>query len=637
MDAVIIGTAGHVDHGKTALISAITGVDTDRLKEEKERGISIDLGFASFSLSGGRVAGIIDVPGHERFINNMLAGTAGIDLVLLVIDASEGVMAQTREHLNILQLLGLEKGLVVLTKIDLVDEEWLDMVEEEVRGELRGTFLQEAPFCRVSAVTGSGIEELRAMLDRLTRMVAPRDLNAPMRLPVDRSFIISGFGTIVTGTLIQGRVGIGDIVEVLPAGEKARVRNIEVFNHGVKEAFAGHRVAINLSGVEKSELERGSVICSPGYFRRTSMLDASVTILNRVTRDVKNLDPLHLYLGTSRVVARMAILDKEILRPGERGLVQLRLESPLVADRKDRFIIRSYSPVVTIGGGMVLDPFSERRPRRARRTIIKTLRELEREILTSGTDRSYVVQKISQLKVADFSRLETMARLGKEKLESLIGELKDEGKIMDLGGSYITAETLEKWEEEVTAFLDDYHRKHPLLAGVPRAQLRGVIPAELSIREYDAFLDNLEAKGVVSCQGEKVCRAGFVPELTPGEEIFISKIKSILSEARFQPPPAREIAASTDRKIADLESLLEYMSDRGWIIKISEDMYLLQDLYEEALEMLRDHFRQHDRLTMAQFRDCLQSSRKYMQALLEHFDQKKYTKRVGDYRVPWKL
>lgn len=637
MDAVIIGTAGHVDHGKTALINALTGVDTDRLKEEKERGISIDLGFASFSLSDGRVAGIIDVPGHERFINNMLAGAAGIDLVLLVIDASEGVMAQTREHLNILQLLGLQKGLVVLTKTDLVDEEWLDMVEEEVREELQGTFLQEGPYCRVSAVTGAGIEELREMLDRLTGTIAPRDLHAPMRLPVDRSFTISGFGTIVTGTLIQGRVGIGDIVEALPAGEKARVRNLEVFNRSVDEALAGQRVAINLSGVEKKDMERGSVICSPGYFKRTSMLDASVTILSKASRGVKNLDPVHLYLGTTRVVARMAVLEKETLRPGEKGLVQLRLESPLVADRKDRFIIRSYSPVITIGGGMVLDPFSERRPRRARKVIIKALHELENEILTSGTDKSYVIQKISQLKIADFPRLETVARLGKEKLGALIKELEDEGKIVELGGSYVTADTLKRWEEEVTSFLDSYHRKYPLSAGMPRAQLKGAIPVELSIREYDSFLDNLVVKGKISCQGEKVCRAGFTPELTPKEENLINRIKTVLAEARFQPPPTKELATSVNRKIADLELLLEYMIDRGWIIKINEDMYLLNALYEEALEVLRNHFHHHDQLTMAQFRDYLQSSRKYMQALLEHFDQRKFTKRMGDYRVPWKL
>lgn len=636
MDSVIIGTAGHVDHGKTALINALTGIDTDRLKEEKERGISINLGFASFSMSDGRVAGIIDVPGHERFINNMLAGAVGIDLVLLVIDATEGVMAQTREHLSILELLGLQQGIVALTKTDLVDEEWCDLVEEETREELKGTFLEDVPYCRVSSATGQGLDELKEKLEELTRSAYQRDVHAPLRLPADRSFTISGFGTIVTGTLVQGKVSTGDTVEVLPAGENARVRNLQVFSSSVDEAWAGQRVAINLSGLEKSNVERGSVVCRPGFFKLTSLIDASVNVLSHVPRGIKTLDPVHLYVGTTRVVARVALLDKEALMPGESGLAQLRLESPLVAERKDKFIIRSYSPVTTIGGGVVLDPVSERRPRRIRKKVVQSLKELEQEIKVSGSDKSFVLQKLGQLKIADISRLETATRLGTEKLKSIIKDFAEEEKVIDLDGSYVTAENMQSWEDIIITALDAYHLKHTLLAGIPRAQLKGSIPADLSIREYDSLLENLSDRGLIE-DGDRIARAGFYPRPTPQQEELINKIEKTFLEYRFQPPALKELSTVLKQDVPYIESLLDYMINSERMVKISEEIYLHRSLYNEALRVLKDHFAKHDTITMAEFRDYLQSSRKYMQALLEHFDQKKITRRKDDYRVPWKM
>lgn len=637
MESLIIGTAGHVDHGKTVLINALTGADTDRLKEEKERGISIDLGFASFPLPDGRQAGIVDVPGHEKFINNMLVGAAGIDLVLLVIDVNEGLMEQTWEHLGILELLGLEKGIVVLTKIDLVDEEWCDMVEEEVKEALQGTFLEDVPCCRVSAYSGEGIDELKELLEQLTATVIPRDINAPMRLPVDRSFIISGFGTIVTGTLLQGRVQVGDTVEILPTGATARVRNLQVYGRNVEEAQAGQRVAINLAGVEKSEIERGSVVCWPGYFQLTSLLDATMQMLERAPRELKHLDPVHLYLGTTRVVARVALLEKDGLYPGDSGLVQLRLSSPLVAERKDRFIIRSYSPVTTIGGGVVLDPASERPHRRLRDKYLSSLKELEQEIIETDSDKSFVEQKIRQLKITDLKRLQTSTRLGKDNLQFIVDELEDEGRLVKLGDSLVASDILEEWEKAVVVFVDDYHEKTPLSPGISRAQLKNAIPASLSIKEYDSFLEMLIDQGLIEERGDKICRAGFIPRLKENEQKIVGEITSILQYSRFQPPSVKELAQKLGCELDYMEDLIDYMVEHNMLIKIHEDMYLLPELYEEALQELTKHFSENDTITMAEYRDLLQSSRKYMQPLLEYFDQQKITRRKGDYRVPWKI
>lgn len=636
MDSVIIGTAGHVDHGKTALINALTGIDTDRLKEEKERGISIELGFASFPLSNGRIAGIIDVPGHERFIHNMLAGAGGIDLVLLIIDATEGVMPQTREHLFILELLGLEKGLIVLTKVDLVETDWIEIVEEEIREELGGTFLEYSPICRVSSVTGEGLEELKQMLDRLTLTVMSRDSQAPLRLPVDRVFSISGFGTVITGTLVQGKIRVGETVEALPPGRKARVRNLQVFGRNVDEARAGQRVAVNLSGLEKSQLERGSVICHPGYFHLSSLIDASLKILPGAPRAVNHLDPVHLYLGTARVVARVALLDREELPPGHKGLVQLRLESPLVAERKDRFVIRSYSPMTTIGGGLILDPHAIRRYRRFRTRVVDALGDLE-EGLRTGKEQSFVLQKIKLQEPADLPALETSTRLGLEKLKANIEELENTGRIKRFGSSLVTPDTAGKWVDKVESFLDEYHRRSPLSPGVSRAHLKSIVSQELPLKDYDLFLDDLSRQKVIDVKDDKVRRAGYTPALSSRDEEYIHKIENIMGGALFQPPFLKDLASDLGLELSYLETLVDYLVNEGKLVKINEEYYILSHFYEKAVQAVRDHFRDSKTMTMAQFRDRLNSSRKYVQPLLEYFDQKRLTRRNGDFRVPWKL
>ncbi len=630
MEHLIIGTAGHVDHGKTVLIKALTGVDTDRLREEKERGISIDLGFAPFKLPGGRLAGVVDVPGHERFIHNMLAGAAGMDLVLLVVDANEGVMPQTREHLNILELLGLQKGIVVITKIDLVDEEWRELVEEEIREELKGTFLENAPVQPVSALTGLGIEELKALIDAMTREVTPRNAAGPLRLPLDRAFVVPGFGTVITGTLFSGTVRTGDTVAVIPPGVEARVRNIQVHERDVQEAKAGQRVALNLSGLEKEQLSRGAVVGTPGYYRPTTLIDVKLTLLPGAPRLLKNLDPVHFFLGTARTVARLLLLDREELRPGEAALVQCRLERPLVAERGDPFIIRSYSPMTTIGGGRVLDP-SPARHRRFRQSVLAHLSELEQDLETGG-DEAFVRQKLEELTVADLPKLAQATRLPAERLTEIMEALRQKNVIESLGESFATRASLQEWEAKILSRLEQFHRQFPLAPGISRAQLRGVLPRAFSLREYDALLGRLAADKI-TVRGDLVSLHGYIPTPSPEEAEVLGRLVRIYEQGGLQPPSAREAAKSAGADSRRQEELFAYLVSQGTLVKVAEDLYFHSEAYRGAVELLRRHFASSETLTLAQFRDLSGSSRKYIQALLEHFDQIRLTRRVGDHRV----
>ena len=635
MEQLIIGTAGHVDHGKTVLIKALTGVDTDRLQEEKERGISIDLGFAPFRLPSGRLAGVVDVPGHERFIHNMLAGAAGMDLVMLVVDASEGVMPQTREHLDILQLLGVQKGIVVITKIDLVEEDWRELVREEIREELKGTFLEQAPILAVSALKGQGLEELKTIIDEMTAVLEPRSSSGPLRLPVDRSFVIAGFGTVITGTLIQGSVRVGETVAIVPPGLEARVRNIQVHDADVKEAMAGSRVALNLSGLEKSEVQRGSVISTPGYYRQTALLDVMVELLARAPRRIKNLDPVHFFLGTARVVAKLLLLDQDELLPGETALVQCRLDRPLVAERGDPFVIRSYSPMTTIGGGRVLDPYPARH-RRFRTEVIERLKELK-QAPSAGGDSAFVRRKLEELLAADITRLVKETRLDSSKVELILEELIARNIVRKLGNSYLVAGILMQYEEKIQTELERYHKKYPLAPGISRAQLKGLLPSAFSQKDYDALLENLQNLEKVSMKSDLVTLHGFKPEPLTGDKKIIELLENVYRSGSLQPPSVKDAMEKAGAAITRKDELYNYLQSIGALVKVSEELYFHGDAYNEALSLLRRHFSENEQLTLAQFRDITGTSRKFVQALLEHFDQAKYTRRVEDYRVPFKL
>lgn len=632
MSHVIIGTAGHVDHGKTALIKALTGEDTDRLKEEKERGISIELGFAPFRLPSGRMAGVVDVPGHERFIHNMLAGIGGIDLVLLVVDVTEGVMPQTREHVEIMDLLKIPRGIVVLAKADLAeDEDWLDLVEEEVKEALHGTFLVNAPFFRVSAHSGRGMPELVAAIDAMTAEMPARDDRAPLRLPVDRVFSITGFGTIVTGTLLAGRVTVGATVDVMPAGRAARVRQVQVHGAAVETATAGQRAAVNLAGVEKELLPRGSVLAAPGSLEAAYMLDARLKLLASAPRAVKNLTRVHVYLGTGRSVGRIALLDRDELTPGQDALIQLRLEGPLVVQGGDRFIIRSFSPMTTIGGGLVLS-VSALKHKRFRTDVLDKLKELEK-----GDPAAPLLQRVRRDSVVARNVLEKQSGLAPDVLESSLSRLEEEGKLLRAGDSYIDSLAAGEWRETILDTLSSFHRANHLVLGMSKAELKTVLPKEIPQKIYDWFLERLEADGSVTSHGNLAALAGHTPEPDEKEARRITLLKQIYLEGGFTPPSVREAAEKAGLSPADAEKLVGYLVWRDVLVRLDDQLALHREYFERAREELVRHFRENKTLAAGEFREKLGSTRKYVLPLLETFDRLKWTRRLGEERVPWRL
>jgi selenocysteine-specific elongation factor len=627
---LIIGTAGHVDHGKTALIKALTGADTDRLKEEKARGISIDLGFAPFRLPGGMTAGVIDVPGHERFISNMLAGIGGIDLVLLVVDVMEGVMPQTHEHLQILQLLNIQRGIVVLTKCDLAEEDWIDIVEEETREEVAGTFLQDAPFCRVSAVTGQGIPELVDIIRKAAATVTPKDADGPMRLPVDRHFTVAGFGTVVTGTLLSGCVGPGDPVEVIPPGKEVRVREVQVHGKKVDKAFAGQRVALNLAGLDRELIQRGTVVGSPGIFEQAERLDVRLTLLPDAPRPLKFRDPVHFYLGTARVVGIVALLDRDLLEPGESAIVQIHLDRPLVAHRQDRFIIRSYSPMTTIGGGTVIDPGPVKH-RRFRKEVMAALSELE-----SG-EQSFLLQKLADLGCARVRDLELSSGMGMERIVGHLETLQKEGKVAALGDQWATSENLRSWRHKLVEETGRFHAANPLLPGIPHATLKARLPGNLQPKAFDQLLATVTAEGDLFQQGEWLHLPGFTATPDPNQAREIARIENAYREAGPMAKNKREMLDQLGLPAEKAEPYFGFLFARGILVRLNEESFIHSETYRRGIALLKEHFSRQETLTLAEFRDIFGSARKQVQALLEHFDGLKYTMRKGDVRVAWKL
>jgi selenocysteine-specific elongation factor len=560
----------------------------------------------------------------------MLAGIGGIDLVLLVVDVNEGVMPQTREHLQILKLLRIPRGILVLTKCDLAEADWLDIVEEEIREEVAGTFLAEAPVCRVSALTGAGIAELLATIQGILQQLPPRDEDGPARLPIDRHFTISGFGTVVTGTLLSGRIRVGDTVEVMPPGETVRVREVQVHGRKAEVARAGQRVAVNLAGFERSDLERGAVVATPGFFTQTTCLDARITLLKETARPLKFRDPVHLHLGTARVTARVVLLDRDQLEPGESVLTQIRLDQPLVAHRQDRFILRSYSPMTTIGGGQVIDP-NPPRHRRFRKEVMAALSELE-----SG-ERPFLLQKLQELTCARAKELEQVSGLGRERVAGHLEALAAAGQARRLGDQWLTTATAQHWERLLVAAVDSCHHDQPLLPGMLHATLKGVLPAKVAPKAFEELLATLVARGEVEQRGEHVARPGFAPQPSPDQQRLIDRVLQLYGRAGVQANNRNEMLGTVDAPADSIDACLAYLFSGGELVRLSDEMIFHRDAYAAALAALRDHFAARPTLTLAEFRDRLGSARKQTQALLEHFDALKYTMRRGDERVAWQL
>jgi selenocysteine-specific elongation factor len=629
MKHVIIGTAGHVDHGKTTLIRALTGTDTDRLKEEQERGMSIDLGFADFTLPSGRKAGVIDVPGHERFLKNMLAGAGGIDLVLLVIAADEGVMPQTREHLDILSILQTRKGIIVLTKVDIVEPEWLELVQEDVREALKGTFLAHAPLLPVSSLTGEGIPELRALLDRMAEEVPTRTIVGPWRLPIDRVFTIRGFGTVVTGTLVAGVARVGDRVEVLPKKLETRVRSLQVHGQSVDFAEAGTRVAMNLAGLEVEDIERGNVASLPGTYVPTSALDARLDVLESSPREVKNRTRVRVYLGTAEVLARLNLLDADQIEPGGSGLVQLRLESPTIAAKGDRYVLRFYSPMETIGGGSIIDPLPPRH-KRFDQAVLANMSVKEK-----GTPDELVAEAVQRSGLTPIAPPAVAQGLGMpvDEVRGLVDELKARGELVALEGeTVIHRHRLDAAEHLVTGLLSEYHTAQPMRTGMSREELRSRLSRQMDAKGFNLVLGRLEAEGKVISEAGRVRLSAHEPRFTDEQRRIYDALEGALLADPFNAPFYEDMRAAASLPAKPAQEVWDAMIDNGAVVRIAADVFLHRKAVDQAIERVRGYLRENKQMTAAQVRDLLGTSRKYAVPLMEWLDAQRVTRRIGDFR-----
>jgi len=631
VNPIILGTAGHIDHGKTALIKALTGVDTDRLKEEKLRGITIELGFASLTLPDGQRLGIVDVPGHERFVRHMVAGATGMDLVALIIAADEGVMPQTREHLEICQLLRVKQGLVVLTKADLVDDDWLALVEEDVASFLKGTFLEQAPIVRFSAVTGQGQEELLQTLAALARGVPPKTGSGIFRLAVDRVFTIKGFGTVVTGTAISGELHVSDTVMIYPEGLKARVRNLQVHDENVEVTRAGARTAINLQGIEKLGVERGMVVATPDSLLPSLRLDAHLEALPGAPRPLKNRLAVRLHTGTSETHAQMILLDREELPPGERGYVQFRLSAPLAVKPFDRFVIRAFSPAVTLGGGQILH-INPPKHKRLQEEVVQQLHRLE---TTPPDDQLlFYVQEAGPAGIST-ARLLQLMNLEKGLLTARLGESVKAGQLFVYDPDnqrYVTAATLQGLHQQMEDLLRKFHRDQPLKPGLSKEELRRKLPEEMDARLFNFLLQQAEQRQKLISDRDLVRLASHRIVLAQDQETLVARLEDHYRKSGLTPPSVKEIAELLKVAPPRVQELIRLLISQGRLVKVKEEMYF----HREALSALKDKLvaflKAHKEIGMPQFKELTQISRKYSIPLMEYFDASKVTVRVGELR-----
>ena len=631
MKQVVMGTAGHIDHGKTQLIKTLTGIDTDRLKEEKERGITIDLGFAHLRFADDTEVGVIDVPGHERFVRNMLAGVGGIDLVMLVIAADEGVMPQTREHLAICQLLRIKDGLVALTKTDLVDDDWLALVTEDTHEFLKGTFLEGKPIVPVSARSGQGIDELKQALQTLVAGVPPKQLTGKFRLPIDRVFTIRGFGTVVTGTLFSGSIRVEDRVEIYPKGIEVKVRGLQVHNESVPEAVAGQRTAINLQGIEKVELERGDVLGRPGEFFPTFMLDAFLQHLPDAPRPLRHRARVRLHLGTSELMGRVILLDRDELAPGEEAYVQYRLEAPAIALPRDRYVIRSYSPVQTIGGGVLLDV----QPAKHRRGGPGLGAHFQ--LLASGDPETIFAH---HLKLAGHEGLRVVeflprTELPETRLRQVAAALRESGQARAVNaevGWYLHAEAFTTLAAELRNHLTNYHRANPLKPTISIEELRAKVRG-LSERVCLLALEHLRQQGDVVVDRDRVRLATHQVALDDARERILNELEAQFLAAGYQPPRAEEVFDRLKVAKGLDKQLLQVLLDQGRAVRLKDNVVFHPANLHKAESSLVQFLREHREITPIEFKDLLGISRKYAIPLLEYFDSQKITIRVGDKRV----
>ena len=631
MENIIIGTAGHIDHGKTTLIKALTNRDTDRLKEEKKRGISIELGFSYFDLPSQKRAGIIDVPGHEKFVKHMLAGVGGMDIVMFVVAADEGVMPQTVEHLDILSLLDVEVGVIVITKKSMADEELLELVKEDVKEAVKGTFLENAKILAVDSISKEGIPELIEEIDQLASGIEKNKDQRAVRLPIDRVFSIKGFGTVVTGTLLEGHVKPEDTLELLPQHQEVRVRSVQTYGEDAKEAFSGQRVALNISNVKKEEISRGNVLVEKGSMDTTMMIDGKLTVLKNYQRSIENRTRVKVYCDSNEVVGRIVLLDKEEAEAEDRVYVQLRLEEKIAIKKNDKIVVRLYSPMETIGGLQVIDPY----PEKHKRFDQEVLEELK---LKETGEFIFVLEKMiekhsAQLPTVNF--LTVKLAEDKKTIQNNVEKLNRESKVFSLGkDGYIHRSFYEELKAFTLEKLNQFHREHPLQPGILKEELKNKLERNFRTRVNDVLYKLFEKEGLISIKEQYLSLKEFEIVLTKEQESIKDLILGKINQEPFNPPKKKDIEMALGKNYNGLsvQQVFQLLMTRE-LINIQEDIYITCENYEKAKAILVEHLQIHGVVSIADFRDMLGSNRKIAVSLLEKYDMEGITRREGDQRV----
>ena len=635
MKNIIIGTAGHIDHGKTTLIKAITGRETDRLKEEQDRGISIELGFTYFDLPNGMRTGIVDVPGHEKFIKSMLAGITGIDIVMLVVAADEGIMPQTKEHLDILDMLGLEEGIIVLTKSDTVDDEWIDLVKEDIRETVEDTFLEKAEIIPVDSVSKRGISDLIEKIQLMVENIEDKKVFGNPKLPVDRVFTISGFGTVVTGTLVSGKFKIGDDIKIYPKGIEGRIRSLQVHGSDVDTAYAGQRVAINISGVKKSDIERGDNIALIDTMEPTMMLDVKLKLLKDSQRIIENRTRVRLYIGSKEVLCRVVLLDKENITPGDECYAQLRLEENIAASKGDRFIIRFYSPMITIGGGIVLDP----NPTKKKRFDEDTIKALE---IKSQGDSTDIVENLIQKNSNIFPTLKELSVMTSntvEELEGYIKELEEKKRVVrfDLAKDkyVIHLEYIDQLTEKMRKDIMDYHQKYPFRVGISKEEIRSKHLKKAKAKLGDLIISYIEKNSMIVQSSDKLQMEGFEVVFEGDAGRIKEAIEKQYLDAGFIILKKEDVISNLAKqyKQNEVKQIFDALVDLKIVIKMVDDVYIHFKSFEKAKSMITEYIEDKGETTVGEVRDLLDTNRKMTLSILETLDDLKITKRLGDKRV----
>lgn len=627
---VVVGTAGHIDHGKSSLVRRLTGTDPDRLPEEKERGLTIDLGFAPMKLDDGELVGIIDVPGHEKFIRNMVAGASGIDIVILVVAADDSVMPQTREHLDIMTLLGVRRGIIAINKIDLVDQDMVELVEEDVRETVAGTFLETAPILSVSAETGEGIEQLRQQVQEMVRQLPPREQGGVFRLPIQRVFSSKGHGTVITGVPVSGSVKLDDRLELLPPGLPGRVRGLQAYKIQVTKARAGHSTAINLADVDYRDLHRGMIAATPGYFSATEMVEVSLKALDGLAKPMVHRMPIRFLQGTMEAVGRLYLLDCQTVEPGQEALAQIRLEQPVVVAPGDRFVLRQTSPMITLGGGEVLDR-SRWRLKAGKNFVVDSMR---RKMDALGTPEAFLTSVMleGELEIHEASELARRAAMTAEDVGRCLDQLQQDGQIeLVSNGKWVLRVGLERGGQRVLDALDHSYREDPYRISVKVLEIRD--RTRLSDQFLDKVTDDLAAAGKIEkMRGGRILQPGREPEFSEVEKGALVSIREHLASQLYAPARAEDLAKLLSVEQPMIEKLHAFLIDRGEVVRVATDVALLAAAIPAAVKKLAALFEREGAFSASQAKDELGTSRKFAIPLLEYLDKNGWTRRNGDRR-----